>query len=158
VTDLIQSLAIGSPEIVLGAGAMVLLMIGVFRGDSALRGLSWGAVILFGLAALTMVDDTPHRQLAWNSLYVADALSAYLKVLILVGAAASVLLAAPYLERMKANRFEYPVLIVLSTLGMFVMVSANNLMSLYIGLELMSLRPMCWRPSTAMTSDRARRA
>lgn len=139
MTTLLQSLAIGAPEVVLGAGALALLMIGVFRGDSALRGLSWGAVILFALAALTIVDDTPDRQLAWNSLYVADALSAYLKILILVGATASVLLAVPYLERVKADRFEYPVLIVLSTLGMFVMVSANNLMALYIGLELMSL-------------------
>ncbi len=139
MTTLMQSLAIGAPEVVLGVGAMALLMIGVFRGDSALRGLSWGAVILFGLVALNIVDDTPDRMLAWNNLYVADALSAYMKVLILVGAAASVLLAVPYLERVKADRFEYPVLIVLCTLGMFVMVSANNLMSLYIGLELMSL-------------------
>jgi len=139
LTTLLQSLVIGSPEVVLGAGAMTLLMIGVFRGDRALRGLSWGAVILFAIAALTIVDDTPDRQLAWNALYVADALSAYLKLLILLGAAASVLLAVPYLEKVGANRFEYPVLIVLSTLGMFVMVSANNLLTLYIGLELMSL-------------------
>ena len=139
MTILTQSLAIGAPEIMLAAGALALLMIGVFRGDSALRGLSWGAVILFGLAALTIIDDTPSRLFAWNDLYVADALSAYLKILILVGAAASVLLAVPSLQRLGANRFEYPVLIVLSTLGMFVMVSANNLMTLYIGLELMSL-------------------
>ena len=134
-----QSLAIGAPEVVLAAGAMVLLMIGVFRGNDSLKGLSWGAAILFGLTALTVVDDAPVRLLAWNDLYVADSLSAFLKVLILVGAAASVLMAVPYLERVKAHRFEYPVLIVLATLGMFVMVSANNLMALYMGLELMSL-------------------
>jgi NADH-quinone oxidoreductase subunit N len=134
-----QSLAIGAPEVVLAAGAMVLLMIGVFRGNDSLKGLSWGAAILFGLTALTVVDDAPVRLLAWNDLYVADSLSAFLKVLILVGAAASVVMAVPYLERVKAHRFEYPVLIVLATLGMFVMVSANNLMALYMGLELMSL-------------------
>jgi NADH-quinone oxidoreductase subunit N len=134
-----QSLAIGAPEVVLAAGALVLLMIGVFRGNDSLKGLSWGAAILFGLTALTVVDDAPVRLLAWNDLYVADSLSAFLKVLILVGAAASVLMAVPYLERVKVHRFEYPVLIVLATLGMFVMVSANNLMALYMGLELMSL-------------------
>ncbi len=134
-----QSLAIGAPEVVLAAGALVLLMIGVFRGNDSLTGLSWGAAILFGLTALTVVDDAPGRVLAWNELYVADSLSAFLKILILVGAAASVLMALPYMARVKVHRFEYPVLIVLATLGMFVMVSANNLMALYVGLELMSL-------------------
>lgn len=136
---LMQSLAIGAPEVVLAAGAMVLLLLGVFRGDGALGGLSWGAVILFGLAALNIVDDSSVRALAWNDLYVADGLSAFLKILILAGAAASVLLAPAHLARSGAARFEYPVLIVLSVLGMFVMVSANNLLTLYVGLELMSL-------------------
>lgn len=136
---LMQSLAIGAPEVVLAAGALVLLLIGVFRGHGALAGLSWGATILFGLTALTVIDDSPARLLAWNSLYVADALSAYLKILILVGAAASVLMSVRWLERAGTARFEYPVLIVLSVLGMFVMVSANNLLALYMGLELMSL-------------------
>ena len=49
--NLQESLAIGAPEVVLAAGALVLLMIGVFRGDRSLQGLSWGAVILFALAA-----------------------------------------------------------------------------------------------------------
>ena len=132
-------LSIGAPEVVLAAGTLALLMIGVFRGDSALRGLSWGAVILFALTAMTIVDKSPDRALAWNGLYIADSLSHFLKILLLVGASASVLLAVPYLERVKAGRFEYPVLIVLATLGMFVMVSANNLLTLYMGLELMSL-------------------
>lgn len=136
---LAQSLAIGAPEIVLAAGALVLLMIGVFRGNDSLTGLSWGAVILFALTALTVVDDAPGRMLAWNNLYVADSLSHFLKILILVGAGCSVIMALPYLKRVDASRFEFPVLIVLSTLGMFVMVSANNLLSLYVGLELMSL-------------------
>lgn len=136
---LAQSLSIGAPEVVLAAGALVLLLVGVFRGNDSLKGLSWGAVILFGLAALTVIDDAPARELAWNQLYVADSLSAFLKILILTGAAAAVLMALPYMERVKLHRFEYPVLIVLATLGMCVMVSANNLLTLYVGLELMSL-------------------
>jgi NADH-quinone oxidoreductase subunit N len=136
---LAQSLSIGAPEVVLAAGALVLLMIGVFRGNGSLNPLSWGAVILFALAALTVIDDSPARVLAWNQLYVADALSSFLKILILGGAAAAVLMALPYMERVKLCRFEYPVLIVLATLGMCVMASANNLLTLYVGLELMSL-------------------
>ncbi len=134
-----QSLAIGAPEIVLGLGAIALLMLGVFRGDSALRLLSWAAVVIFVLAGMTVVDDAPGRMLAWNDLYVADNLSSFLKILMLVGAGTTVLMAIPYLERLQATRFEFPVLITLSTLGMFVLVSANNLLSLYVGLELMSL-------------------
>jgi NADH-quinone oxidoreductase subunit N len=137
--NLQQSLAIGAPEVVLAAGALVLLLIGVFRGNEALRGLSWGVVILFAIVAVTVVGGAPTRVLAWNDLYVADSLSGFLKILILIGGAASVLMALPYLERVKATRFEYPILIVLATLGMFVMVSANNLLALYVGLELMSL-------------------
>ena len=136
---LAQSLSIGAPEVVLAAGALVLLLVGVFRGNDSLKGLSWGAVILFALAALTVIDDAPARELAWNQLYVADSLSAFLKILILTGAGAAVLMALPYMERVKLHRFEYPVLIVLATLGMCVMVSANNLLTLYVGLELMSL-------------------
>lgn len=136
---LAQSLSIGAPEVVLAAGALVLLLVGVFRGNDSLKGLSWGAVILFALAALTVIDDAPARELAWNQLYVADSLSAFLKILILTGAAAAVLMALPYMERVKLHRFEYPVLMVLATLGMCVMVSANNLLTLYVGLELMSL-------------------
>ncbi len=136
---LAQSLAIGMPEVVLAAGAILLLMFGVFRGNDSLRVVSWGAVLLFVFAGLTVVDDAPGRLLAWNDLYVADNLSTFLKVLILAGAGATVLMAIPYLERLEGTRFEFPVLIVLSTLGMFVMVSANNLLTLYVGLELMSL-------------------
>lgn len=139
MTDLAQSLSIGAPEIVLAAGALVLLMIGVFRGDRSVEGLSWGAVILFVLAGATLFGQSDGRLLAWNELYVADALSTFLKVLILIGAAAAVLMAVPWLRRAGIARFEYPVLIVLATLGMGIMVSANNLLTLYIGLELMSL-------------------
>ena len=139
IATLAQSLSIGAPELVLAAGSLVMLMIGAFRGDRALAGLSWAAVILFAIAAVLVIDDSPSRVLAWNSLYVADALSAYLKILILLGGAVSVLMAIPYLPRIKSARFEYAVLIVIAVLGMCIMVSANNLLALYIGLELMSL-------------------
>lgn len=137
--ELAASLAIGAPEIALAAGALVLLLIGTFRGDRALAGVSWGAVILFGLAALTLVEQGPERALAWQGLYVSDAFANYLKLLILLGAAVSVLLARPHLERLNSARFEYPVLIVLATLGMFVLVSAHSFLALYVGLELLAL-------------------
>jgi NADH-quinone oxidoreductase subunit N len=83
---LAQSLSIAAPEIVLAAGAMVLLMLGVFRGDRSLAGLSWGAVIVYAIASTFMIDDTV-RDYAFDGLYVADLFSDYLKVVI-YGAAA----------------------------------------------------------------------
>lgn len=139
VQHIVHSLAVGAPEVVLVCGTLVLLLLGVARGHRSFAGLSWGAVILFFLTAVTLFDDTAKRLVAWNGLYVADAFSAYLKVLILIGAGASIIVSIPSLTRLGIARFEYPVLILLSTLGMFVMVSANNLLTLYVGLELMSL-------------------
>lgn len=136
--ELAASLDLAAPELVVATGAMLLLMIGVFRGDRSLVPLTWVSVGLYALAAAFLLDDAP-RATAFGGLYVADRFSAFLKVLILAAAAASALLALPYLQRTRTSRFEYPVLIMLGTLGMLIMVSANDLLTLYIGLELQSL-------------------
>ncbi len=133
-----QSIAIASPEAILTAGVLVTLMVGVFLGDRSIRGLTWGAIVIVGLAGLSLIEGRPSAT-AFGGLYVADGYSAFLKVLILAAAAASMALALPYLVRAHTGRFEYPVLLLLSALGMCMMVSANDLMSLYVGLELQSL-------------------
>lgn len=139
VQDLFQSLAIGAPEIVLASGTIVLLLIGVIRGDRAFRGLCWAAVLLFVLTALTIVDDRGGSMLAWNDLYIADSLSSFLKLLLLAATGATLLMSIAPLTRLGIARFEYPILILLALLGMFIMVSAHNMLTLYVGLELMSL-------------------
>ncbi|WP_448585735.1 NADH-quinone oxidoreductase subunit NuoN [Thermaurantiacus sp.] len=136
---LAQSLAIGSAEVVLAAGLLVLLSIGAVRGDRAYLGLSAGALVVIGLAAVPLVPSAGGAQLAWGGLYIADPFSRFLKLLILAGSAAALLIAAPYWQRVRIVRFEYPVLLLLSTLGMSLMVSAHNLLALYVGLEMMSL-------------------
>jgi NADH-quinone oxidoreductase subunit N len=134
------SIAIAGPEAVLTAGSLFALMLGAFGGgDKTLKALSWVCAIILGLAGLTLLDDPAGVQVAFDGLYIADAFSAFLKVLILGAAAASMLLALPYLSDAKTGRFEYPVLLMLATLGMCMMVSANDLLSLYVGLELQSL-------------------
>ncbi len=135
---LAQSLSIAAPEVVLACGAMTLLMIGVFRGDRSLAGLSWGAVIIYAIAGFFMMDD-PVRGFAFDGLFVADLFSDYLKVIIYGAAAVCTVIAIPYLRQAKSDKFEYPVLLMLGALGMGMMVSANDLLSLYIGLELQSL-------------------
>ncbi len=134
------SIAIAGPEAVLTAGSLLALMLGTFGGgDRALNALTWVCVLILGLAGLTLFDDPAGTQIAFDGLYIADGFSAFLKVLILAAAAASMLLALPYLSDAKTGRFEYPVLLMLATLGMCMMVSANDMLSLYVGLELTSL-------------------
>ncbi len=137
--SLLQSVAVGASEVILASGICLLLLVGAFRGDRALEGLSWAAVLLLAVAAVPLFDQGPGGASAWGGLYVADSLSRYLKLLILLGSAAAILVAVPFLRRARIARFEYPVLILLATLGMAVMVSARSLLSLYVGLELMSL-------------------
>ena len=134
------SIAIAGPETVLTLGSLAALMLGTFSGQGrALTVTSLFAVAILALAGFTLLDAPAASTIAFDGLYVADAYSAYLKVIILVAAAASVLLALPWLKDSNTGRFEYPVLMLLATLGMGIMVSANDLLTLYVGLELAAL-------------------
>ena len=148
---LLDSVRITTPEIVLALGAMALLMLGVFRGDRSLGLLTWLSVALYAAAGAALFVDLGQGAAtaalpgvsigltAFDGLYIADPFSTFLKVIIYAGAGVAALLALPYLKRTRTARFEYPVLLVLGTLGMSMMVSANDLLSLYVGLELQSL-------------------
>ncbi len=127
------------PEIWLAVAGMALLMIGVFRGDKGTRSLSWLSVLVLLVAAFLVMGGAPGRTVAFGGQFVTDAFAIFVKVLVLLGSAVSIVLALDYIEREDMGRFEYPVLIVLATLGMLVMVSANDLITLYLGLELQSL-------------------
>jgi NADH-quinone oxidoreductase subunit N len=127
------------PEIWLAVAGMALLMIGVFRGDSGTRSLSWLSVAVLLIAVVLVVGAAPGRTVAFGGQFVTDAFAVFVKVIVLLGSAVSIILALDYIEREDMARFEYPVLIVLATLGMLVMVSANDLITLYLGLELQSL-------------------
>ena len=131
------SIQTAAPELVLTTGALFTLILGVFRGDRSLRALTWVCVLIFAIAAYAVV--TGGWSLAFGGLYVADGFSDFLKILILGAAAVSAVLALPYLSKADTGRFEFPVLLVLSALGMCMMVSAHDMLTLYIGLELQSL-------------------
>ena len=133
---LIESIHMAFPEVILAVGALVLLMVGVFRGDRSLVPLTWLATGIFFLAGLHLHFGPGE---AFGGLYVNDAFASFLKVLILGAAGAAAVLALPYLQRAGTARFEYPVLLTLSALGMCIMVSANDMLTLYVGLELQSL-------------------
>ena len=128
------------PEILLAAYAMLALLAGAYFGKDAIaRPLLWVTVLVFlGLAFYIELGVAPEGA-AFHGMFVSDMFSRFCKVLILLSAAAVMAMSADYMERRGMLRFEFPILIALSATGMMVMVSAGDLLSLYMGLELQSL-------------------
>lgn len=129
------------PEMFLAAAAMTLLMIGVFRGDKATEGLATLAVLVLVIAGAGVVLLTPagRATTVFAGMFVTDAFAVFMKLLVLAGSALAIVMSSRFNRREGIARFEYPVLMVLATLGMMMMISANDLISLYLGLELQSL-------------------
>jgi NADH-quinone oxidoreductase subunit N len=127
------------PELVIAGSAMALLMLGVFRGDGATRTVSWLAVVALLGAGVVLSLSTDGRVATFANQFVIDGFARFMKWLVIIGSALSIVMSLAYNEREDIARIEYPVLILFATLGMFMMVSANDLISLYVGLELQSL-------------------
>ncbi len=131
--------ATAAPEIFLAVSAMVLLMLGVFRGNQSTRLLSWLAVAVFAVTLVLVLQAPMESSVSFAGMYVADGFTAFVKILVLIAAAGGLIMSLGYIKEEGMNRFEYPVLFVLATLGMLMMVSANDLIALYMGIELQSL-------------------
>jgi len=127
------------PEMFLVGAALALLMVGAFRGEGSTRLVSWLTVAVLLVDIGLVIATGTERRVALNGLFITDGFAAFMKILVLIGSAASVVMAMAYNEREKIARFEFPVLILLATTGMLMMISADDLISLYIGLELQSL-------------------
>ncbi len=127
------------PEIVLGLGAMALLMFGVYRGERSVRTVDYASVALLLIAGLIVLTLPAGKLVTFDGSFVVDGFARFLKVLAIIGSAAAILMSMDHAERERQQRFEYSVLIVLSTLGMLMLISAADLIALYLGLELMSL-------------------
>jgi len=127
------------PEIVLAVGAMLLLMVGVFRGERASKGIEGGAVLLLLLTALVVIWLPAGKLVTFEASFVVDDFARFLKLLALAGSAAAIVMSSDYLAVEKRATFEYSILILLSTAGMMMLISAADLIALYLGLELMSL-------------------
>jgi NADH-quinone oxidoreductase subunit N len=127
------------PEIVLALGAMLLLMVGVFRGEQATKGIEGGAVLLLLLTAVIVIWLPAGKLVTFDGSFVVDSFARFLKLLALAGSAAAIVMSSNYLAVEKRGTFEYSILILLSTAGMMMLISAADLIALYLGLELMSL-------------------
>jgi NADH-quinone oxidoreductase subunit N len=127
------------PELIIVCLAMVLLIYGVFRGDDATRNISWIAVLGLLVAAISVSGIPAGKILAFNGQFVIDDFGRYMKWLVLLGSAVAIVMSLDYNARESISRIEFPVLILFATVGMLMMISANGLISLYVGLELQSL-------------------
>ena len=127
------------PEIALACAAMLLLLVGVFRGEGSTRLVSWLSVlVLIGILVLAARMGLDRRT-GFYGMFVTDAFALFMKALVLIGSAVAIVMAIRFNEEHHIARFEFPVLVLLATTGMMVMVSANDLITLYLGLELQSL-------------------
>ncbi|MXU65612.1 NADH-quinone oxidoreductase subunit NuoN [Oceanomicrobium pacificus] len=135
-----QDISVVLPELVLAIYAMAALMWGVFMGQDKqsdfILHLTAGLLILVGFWIGFSGEGT---QTAFGESFVNDGFARFSKVMILWGSAVMLLLSREYLIRNHLMKFEFPVLVTLATLGMMMMVSAGDLMALYMGLELQSL-------------------
>jgi NADH-quinone oxidoreductase subunit N len=127
------------PELFLAVAGMVLLVAGVFRGNESLRFINRAAIFSFLIALFIMLGQEPTGGAIVNGMFVQDAFTFFMKLLVIGGVMVSLALSVQYLHQEQVLRFEYPILILFSGLGMMLMVSANDLLSLYMGLELQSL-------------------
>ena len=135
-----EDLQVVLPELVLAIYAMAALMWGVYMGkDSQARTILWGSVAVLVLLGVYLGYYGSATEDAFDGMFVNDRFARFAKVVMLFGAAFALILSEDYLTRTNLMKFEFPVLVVLAVLGMMMMVSAGDLMALYMGLELQSL-------------------
>ncbi|MCB1782911.1 MAG: NADH-quinone oxidoreductase subunit NuoN [Alphaproteobacteria bacterium] len=127
------------PELFLVLTAMGFLIVGAYQGNRACSVLSWSACISLFIAAALLMRTPWDTGPAFGGMFVLDQFAGFMKLMILIGLSFSTALSVQYLHQERIARFEYPVLVLIAGVGMMMMVSANNLLSLYMALELQSL-------------------
>jgi len=127
------------PELVLAVGSMALLMLGAYRGQGTTKVITTLAVLLLIATGVLELLVPAGKQVTFGGSFIVDDFARFLKILALFGSAAAIAMSLDYHAHEKQQKFEYSVLILLSTLGMLMLISAADLIALYLGLELMSL-------------------
>jgi NADH-quinone oxidoreductase subunit N len=127
------------PEIFLAISGLFLLVLGAFNGDKAAKQIGWLVMIALTVAGALLLQNSWERVDVLGSMFVMDQFAGIVKLMLLIGLVTAVALSIRYLDEEKMARFEYPILILFSGIGMMIMVSAHDLLSLYMGLELQSL-------------------
>src|ERR1700742_3932937 len=127
------------PELVLAVGAMTLLMVGAYQGvgrTGLITALAIALLVVVGVLELMLPAG---RLTTFNNSFIVDEFARFLKILALIGSVATLVLSTEFLADPSRRIFEYSILVLLSSLGMMILISAGDLIMLYLGLELMSL-------------------
>ncbi|TIT87722.1 MAG: NADH-quinone oxidoreductase subunit N, partial [Mesorhizobium sp.] len=136
--DLLSSLSLSTPELILAIGALALLMVGAYSRSNNTMTVTGLAVAVLVIAGLWLAFSAGQGT-AYGSAFVQDSFGRFMKMLALIGSAVTLVMSMRFARQEHFDKFEYPVLIVLCTLGMMLMISANGMIGLYLGLELQSL-------------------
>ncbi|MFZ0072972.1 MAG: NADH-quinone oxidoreductase subunit NuoN [Xanthobacteraceae bacterium] len=127
------------PELLLAVGAMALLMVGAVLGETSTNLVTGCALFLLLIVGLLVLAIPADKSVLFGGSFVVDGFGRFMKVLALIGSGAAIVMSIGFLELPSRQMFEYAVLILLATTGMMVLISAGDLIALYLGLELMSL-------------------
>lgn len=129
------------PEFLLICAALGLLMAGAFlrEGKAASDVIGLWAVLFMTVSGLLVVSGSGVQITTFNGMFITDHFSVFMKILILVSVSVTLMMSLPWLQYERISRFEFPILVLFATVGMLMMVSANDLMAMYLGLELQSL-------------------
>ena len=130
-----ENLNLVLPEIFISLSIMFLLVLGVFKKDSSKLIFNISLLVLLITATITLNETTNINTTLFNDSVVIDYMSSLMKIITLVGAFLVLVISSNYLKIFKIFKIEYPILILSSVLGMMVMISSNDLMVFYIGLE-----------------------
>ena len=127
------------PELVLAGSSLGMVLVGAVLGEKSYKLITGLAVAVLAAALILVFMQDGAKVTTFNDAFIVDSFGRLLKILTLIGSLCAILLASNFMEEEKFARFEYPLLVVLATLGMLLMISANDLIALYLGLELQSL-------------------
>ncbi|VVT16463.1 NADH-quinone oxidoreductase subunit NuoN [Erythrobacter sp. EC-HK427] len=138
------SFALIAPELVLGITGLLLTLVAAYGGDKFARFASIAAAVALGgafalVAPSVCAGASGMETEAFGGLFRADAFAGFAKLMIFAASGATLMIAPRFFEKIGAMKTEFPVLILFAALGMSIMVSANDLLTLYMGLELNSL-------------------
>ena len=127
------SLPVVLPEFILSVGVLALILTGALRGDKSVWLVTEIAVALLGVALIIVIFDKKIEGVTFYGAFISDTFARFMKALALVGSLIALLLSLDFLKTHKFGGFEFPVLLLLSTIGMLMLISANDFIALYLG-------------------------
>ena len=128
-----------APELLMAVAVMALLMLGAFRTKPSFDLVSSLAMLVLALAAALVIFSDTGRSTAFHSAFVMNTFTRFMKTLVLFASGVAILVSLQFMKTEKIARFEYPVLVLMAATGMMIMISANDMIALYLGIELQSL-------------------